>query len=108
MKHINVTTRKHATLIPWEVQARFLGQVFYPAVVAYCHQGKWPYVDYTIGQWTWKASVDNRFGGKKSVTVQANQFNHIIEVMRTTIQGNDWLSHFGSFFFCYGGKGNQA
>ena len=28
----------------------FLGQVFYPAVVACCHQGKWPYVDYTIGQ----------------------------------------------------------
>ena len=105
MKHINVTTRKHATLIPWEVQAEFLGQVLYPAVVACCHQGQWPYVDYTIGQWTWKASADNRFGGKKSITVQADQFHHIIEAMRTTIQGNDRLSHFGSFFFVMEAKG---
>ena len=25
--------------------------------------------------------------------------------MRTTIQGNDWLSHFGSFFFVMEAKG---
>ena len=49
--------------------------------------------------------MDNRFGGKKSVTVQADQFHHIIEAMRTTIQGNDWLSHFGSFFFVMEAKG---
>ena len=49
--------------------------------------------------------MDNRFGGKKSVTVQADQFYHIIEVMRTTIQGNDRLSHFGSFFFVVEAKG---
>ena len=37
--------------------------------------------------------------------MQTNQFHHIIEVMRAMIQGNDWLSNFGSFFFVMEGKG---
>ena len=105
MKHINATTRKHATLIPWEIYSEFLVQVLYPAVVTCCHPGQWPYVDYTIDQWRWKASMDNRFSGKKSVTVQAGQFHRMIEVMRAMIKENDKLGHFGSFFFVMEAKG---
>ena len=105
MKHINVATRRHATLIPWEIQCQFLVEVLYPAVFACCHPGQWPYVNYTIDQWKWKASADNKFSGKKSIIVEAKQFHGMIEVMRATINGNGELSHFGSFFFVMEAKG---
>lgn len=49
--------------------------------------------------------MDKKSTGKKSITMQAEQFHTMMQTMRTRIHNNDDLQHFGSFFFVMEAKG---
>lgn len=49
--------------------------------------------------------MDKTSTGKKSITMQAEQFHTMMQAMRTRIHNNDDLQHFGSFFFVMEAKG---
>jgi hypothetical protein len=101
MMHKNPVSGRSATLIPHEIQSLWLTDIVYPAILAGENPSTVSYKDYTLAEWRWKASVNDRFTGKdKLVVVQGGYLERLQEVMRDIVDSDpDEYDRFGSFFF---------
>src|SRR6202790_4870882 len=89
MMHKNPVTGRSATLIPFEIQSLWLTDIVYPAIIAGENPSTMAYKNYTMDEWRWKASVNNRFSSKdKLVVVQGTHLVPMQEVMREIIEAN--------------------
>ena len=107
MKHKDPITGLNITLIAWEVQNLFLVEVLYPAIIAGENPSTMPYKNYTLDEWKWKAANNPRFSGsRKTVVVNADQFDAIQTAMRQIIADDpDNLGIFASHYFIIEAKG---
>jgi hypothetical protein len=107
MMHKNPITGRSATLVPFEIQSLWFTDILYPAILAGENPSTVSYKDYTLAEWRWKASVNNRFTGKdKLVVVQGNYLENLEEVLRKIINSDlEEYDRFGSFFFVMDSRG---
>ncbi|KIM72887.1 hypothetical protein PILCRDRAFT_15699, partial [Piloderma croceum F 1598] len=69
MMHKNPTSGKSATLVPIEIQSLWFTDIVYPAIMAGENPSTVSYKDYTLAEWRWKVSVNERFTGKDKLVV---------------------------------------
>ena len=82
MIHKNPISGRSATLIPFEVQSLWFTDILYPAILAGENPSTVSYKDYTLSEWWWKASVNERFTGKdKLVVVNGRYLPKLAQVM---------------------------
>jgi hypothetical protein len=97
MKHKNYLTGRWATLVPVEIQSRWLSQVVHPAIIRHSDSGTLPYVDFTLEHLEMKMS--KKHAATKCTPVDASRLEGVQRTMHQIIKGNDSLAMFGSFFF---------
>jgi hypothetical protein len=101
MMHKNPTSGKSATLVPIEIQSLWFTDIVYPAIMAGENPSTVSYKDYTLAEWRWKVSVNERFTGKdKLVVVQGGHLARFQQVMQDIVDSDpDEYDRYGSFFF---------
>jgi hypothetical protein len=101
MMHKNPITGRSATLVPFEIQSLWFTDILYPAILAGENPSTVSYKDYTLSEWRWKASVNERFTGKdKLVVVQGVYLPRMQKVIRDIIKSDlDEYDRYASCFF---------
>jgi hypothetical protein len=101
MMHKNPISGRSATLIPVEIQSLWFTDIVYPAILAGENPSTVSYKDYTLAEWRWKASINERFTGKdKLVVVQGGYLTRMQEVMQDIVDSDpEEYDRYGSFFF---------
>jgi len=106
MMHKNPLTGWTATIIPFEVQSRWLVEVVYPAIVAGENPSTMAYKGHTMDEWRWKASNNKRFGDfVKTVPVKGTHLPDLMVALRDICDSSDELDMFRSFFFVMDARG---
>jgi hypothetical protein len=106
MKHRNVFTGYWSTLIPSEIQNLWLAEILIPAMKSSSVKGVEEYVNYSLQEWMWKATVNNKLQMSKTVTFDPVSIRILIENMRSNIKKKpQTLDAFGSFFFVMDARG---
>ena len=110
MMHKNPISGRSATLIPFEVQSLWFTDILYPAILAGENPSTVSYKDYTLSEWRWKASVNERFTGKdKLVVVQGRHLPKLAQVMRDIVDSDpEEYGRYGSFAFVYECRGIKS
>ena len=101
MMHKNPITSRSTTLIPFEIQSLWFTDILYPTIMAGENPSTVSYKDYTLSEWRFKASVNERFSGKdKLIVVQGTHLVRLQNVMRDIVDSDpDEYDRYASFFF---------
>jgi hypothetical protein len=86
--------------IPIEIQSVWFDEIVLPAIITCTLPGGFEYVQFTLDEWRWKASINERFEKVRSTPLRAAALDDMQYCMRQIINNNpDELDMFGSFFF---------
>jgi hypothetical protein len=100
MIHRDNMTGYRVNIVPMEVQSMWYDEVLLPSIIASTHPGCLEYVNFTLSEWRWKASINQRFEKTKTTPMHASSLDDLQYCMRKIIKANeDELDIFGSFFF---------
>ena len=103
MMHKKPISGRSVTLILFEVQSLWFTDILYPTILAGENPSTVPYKDYTLSEWQWKASVNERFTGKdKLVVVQGRHVPKLAQVMQDIVNSDpEEYGRYGSLVFAY-------
>jgi hypothetical protein len=99
MIHRDSMTGWRVNNIPMVVQNTWLSEIVLPSIIAASTEGCIEYVDFTLEEWRWKASINERFHKNKTTPVHGGNMQGLLYSMRAIVRDNDELDMFGSFFF---------
>ena len=99
MIHRDSMTGWRVNNIPMVVQNTWLSEIVLPSIIAASTEGCIEYVDFTLEEWRWKASINERFQKNKATPVHGSNMQGLLYSMRAIVRDNDELDMFGSFFF---------
>jgi hypothetical protein len=106
MMHRNTFNGHWETLIPSEVQSLWITEVLIPAIRNISVPGVVEYADFTLAEWTWKATVNNQLHPSKSLVLDPRSFLMLQKEMREIIKDHPHqLDMFGSLFFVMDARG---